>query len=237
MSSPNVQASSAKKPGIRPGLLIALLAIVAVTAWSLLQDDEPEVRSAKGGRNRGGTTASVKPSGDAPDMPTDARSLRSARAAAANGTPAAASTGASAALQGLSEQVARWQARGSFAPLGEAGNAAWASKLPPPPPPPKPGPPPPPPPPVAPPFPYQWVGRWQEPSPAPATQAASSGAASKPVARSLDLAVISGPNNTWVVKAGDVIEGQWRVDAVTETTVQVTYLPLSQTQTITMRRT
>lgn len=235
MSSPSMPASSAKKP-IRPGLLIALLAMVAATAWSLLQDDEPEVRSAKGGRSKTATSASAKTADDASGLPAEARSLRSARAAAASGAPAAASNGASAALQGLSEQVARWQARGAFEPLGEAGNAAWASKLPPPPPPPRPGPPPPPPPPVAPPFPYQWVGRWQEPPP-PAVQAASSGAASKPAARSLDLAVISGPNNTWVVKPGDVIEGQWRVDAVTETTVQVTYLPLSQTQTIFMRRT
>jgi hypothetical protein len=130
----------------------------------------------------------------------------------------------------LTEQVARWQPRGAFDVLGEAGNAAWASKLPPPPPPPKPVPPPPPPPPVAPPFPYQWVGRWQEPQAAPVAPLAA-----KPAAR--ELAVIAGPNQTWVVKVGDVIEGQWRIDAVTETSVQVTYLPLSQTQTIAMRRT
>lgn len=228
MSGANAGATPVKKPGIRPGLLIALLAILAATVWSLMQDDEPDVRRAGGGRNKG---AAVSQAGAPTDSVADARSLRSARAAASSSAAASSvSSGASAALQGLSEQVARWQARGSFAPLGEAGNAAWASKLPPPPPPPKPGPPPPPPPPVAPPFPYQWVGRWQEPS---ATPAASSSKA----APSRDLAVITGPNNTWVVKAGDVIEGQWRVDAVTDTTVQVTYLPLSQTQTIFMRRT
>ncbi len=226
MSGTNANASGApaKKAGIRPGLLIALLAMVLATVWSLMQDDEPDVHRAKGARGKGAAVSTG-------DAPSGARSLRSARATA-NDAAASASSGASAALQGLNEQVARWQARGSFAPLGEAGNAAWASKLPPPPPPPKPGPPPPPPPPVAPPFPYQWVGRWQEPSAAPV---AASGADA--AARSRDLAVITGPNNTWVVKVGDVIEGQWRIDAVTETSVQVTYLPLSQTQTISMRRT
>ena len=50
------------------------------------------------------------------------------------------------------------------------------------------------------------------------------------------MAVISGPNNTWVVKAGDVLDGQWRVDTVDAGAVQFTYLPLSQTQTVSMKR-
>lgn len=229
--------ATTKKPGIRPGLLIALLAIVAATVWSLMQDDDTDVRSAKGARGKSGARTEQRVSSD---VPADARSLRSARAAVGSTASADSNSGAgtSAALKSLSQQVALWQARGAFEPLGEAGNAAWASKLPPPPPPPKQEPPPPPPPPTAPPFPYQWIGRWQEMSPTSAgVSASSASAAASKGAPSVDLAVIAGPNQTWVVKAGDVIEGQWRIDAVTERSVQLTYLPLSQTQTITMRRT
>ncbi|WP_374592283.1 hypothetical protein [Aquabacterium sp.] len=219
-------APAARPKRIRPGLLIALLAILAATAWSLLQDDEPAPRHRQGA----GKAASRQATGADPAL-SGARSLRSARAAD-GAAPAAAASSASAALQGLTEQVARWQTRGAFDTLGEVGNAAWSSKVPPPPPPPKHVPPPPPPPPVAPPFPYQWVGRWQEPA-APAAPAS----ASAKRAATRELAVITGPNQTWVVKPGDVIEGQWRIDAITDTSVQLTYLPLSQTQTISMRRT
>lgn len=228
-------AAQAQPKRIRPGLLIALLAMLAATAWSLLQDDEPAPRhKAPGKVARQGDAARSADARDA--RPSGARSLREARATDGPAAAAAAAAGASAALQGLTEQVARWQTRGAFDTLGEGGNAAWASKVPPPPPPPKPVPPPPPPPPVAPPFPYQWVGRWQEPVVPAATPAGASGVSTKK-ASSRELAVITGPNQTWVVKPGDVIEGQWRIDAITDTAVQLTYLPLSQTQTISMRRT
>jgi hypothetical protein len=48
-------------------------------------------------------------------------------------------------------------------------------------------------------------------------------------------AVILGPRSTWIVKAGDVIEEEWRVDAVLPRAVTLTYLPLSQTQTVSMK--
>ena len=59
----------AKKPGIRPGLLIALLAMLAATAWSLLQGDEPEPRAAKAAS---GKTASQGARHDDAGAPTDA---------------------------------------------------------------------------------------------------------------------------------------------------------------------
>jgi len=74
-----------------------------------------------------------------------------------------------------------------------------------------------PPPPVAPPFPHQWLGRFNDETP--------------PVPR----AVVSGPQSTWVVRAGDVIEGQWRVDRIQDRTMTLTYLPLQQVQTIAMK--
>lgn len=75
----------------------------------------------------------------------------------------------------------------------------------------------------APPFPYQWVGRWE-----PALD--DSGAAGTPA----PMAVIAGNRTTWVVKRGDLIDAQWRVDAITATSMELTYLPLSSTQKISM---
>lgn len=229
-SNPSRQSRATPAPPprrIRPGLLIALLLMLAATVWALLGDDgddAADARSAKGARSGGASSvATAAPQDEVAGLPAGARSLRAVREAQQRGATEAPTTAASAALQDLSRQVAWWQARGAFEPLGEAGSAAWASKLPPPPPPVQAPPPPPPPPPMAPRFPYQWVGCWQE--------HAASGAGTS------NLAVISGPEQTWVVKPGDVIEGQWRVDAVTDRALQLTYLPLSQTQTISMRRT
>jgi len=235
MSGTPIHANATPAPKrIRPGLLIALLVMLGATAWSLLQDDEPAPRHKPATRQASRAPGSSDSANSANSTLSGARSLRAARAGEGAASAAAVSaSAASAALQGLTEQVARWQTRGAFDTLGEVGAAAWSSKVPPPPPPPKPVPPPPPPPPVAPPFPYQWVGRWQEPVGAPVAASAPS---AKP-ADARNLAVITGPNQTWVVKPGDVIEGQWRIDAITDTSVQVTYLPLSQTQTISMRRT
>ena len=128
---------------------------------------------------------------------------------------------ASALIQG----VARWQARGigQGDPVGRAPLSAWAGVRPP-------APPPspvvapsnePPPPPMAPRFPHAWVGRFNDES----------------VSNTLpvDRAVVSGPRSTWVVRDGDVIEGQWRIDRIQGRTMSLTYLPLQQQQTVSMR--
>jgi hypothetical protein len=100
--------------------------------------------------------------------------------------------------------------------LGLHQRAAWASQVPPPPPVMAPPPPPPPPPlPMAPAFPHSWVGRFVDGS---------------------SRAVIEGAMQTWVVKVNDVIEGQWRVDAIGEQQLGLTYLPLQQSQTVNMKR-
>jgi hypothetical protein len=51
----------------------------------------------------------------------------------------------------------------------------------------------------------------------------------------VDRAVIAGASQTWVVKVGDVMDGQWRVDAIGERQMTLTYLPLKQTQTVSMK--
>lgn len=87
----------------------------------------------------------------------------------------------------------------------------------------------PPPPPMAPRFPHAWVGRFNDESPGPPASVAE--APSVAVAR----AVLTGPLHTWVVRAGDVIEGQWRIDRIQDRTMSLTYLPLQQQQTVVMR--
>ncbi|MFG6489836.1 hypothetical protein ACG04R_24380 [Roseateles sp. BYS78W] len=69
----------------------------------------------------------------------------------------------------------------------------------------------PPPAPTAPPFPYQFVGRLTD------------GAA---------RAVLDSPRRSTVVGAGDVVDGQWRVDAVEAGGLRLTYLPLGLAQFI-----
>ena len=83
---------------------------------------------------------------------------------------------------------------------------------------------------MAPRFPHAWVGRFNDESVAAAASGAS-GVAAQPVQR----AILNGPETTWVVRAGDVIEGQWRVDRIQDRTMSLTYLPLKQQQTVVMR--
>lgn len=69
-------------------------------------------------------------------------------------------------------------------------------------------------PPPAPPFPYTLIGRFED---GPLTQA-----------------MLSSPRRTLGVKAKDVIDGQWRVDAVDATGMTLTWLPSGQTVTVTL---
>jgi hypothetical protein len=70
---------------------------------------------------------------------------------------------------------------------------------------------PPPPLPAAPPFPYRLVGRLSD-------------AATR--------AILDGPQRSAVVAVGDIVDGQWRVDAIDATGLRLTYLPLGQAQHI-----
>lgn len=76
-------------------------------------------------------------------------------------------------------------------------------------------PPPPAGPPAAPPFPYTLIGRVED---GPLIQA-----------------LLSSPRRTLGVKAKDVIDGQWRVDAVDARGVTLTWLPGGQALTLAMR--
>ncbi|MDE2401306.1 MAG: hypothetical protein KGL90_06545 [Burkholderiales bacterium] len=115
----------------------------------------------------------------------------------------------------LSQGVTMWQARPTLTPWPPTGPSAWSSQRPPPPPPPPVIAEAPPPPPMAPNFPHAWVGRFND--------------------EATERAIVSGPNATWVVHAGDVIEGQWRIDQINERQMQLTYLPLKQSQLVSMK--
>lgn len=202
---------------MKPVLLWGLLAALGMSAYVAMQpEDEVEV-AARGGGPQGGAERGAESGPDA----------RSARAQAGAGLPAtrppvAASQPSSPAQTLQAQRLAwahqAWQQRvteGSHWPALDARTrTAWGSQMPPPPPPPPPMKAEPPPPPMAPPFPHRWVGRYVDTAP---------------------QAVITSASNTWVVKAQDVIDGQWRVDAVTDNQLRLTYLPLQQSQTVSMK--
>lgn len=89
---------------------------------------------------------------------------------------------------------------------------------PPPPPPPKvkPVPPPPPPPPEPPPFPFAYFGRWAEPD--------------------KEVVFLKRGEQLMRVKAGDVINGAWRLDRVDRGGLVFTYLPLNMQKTMRIER-
>jgi len=93
--------------------------------------------------------------------------------------------------------------------------AAWS-----PPPPPRaaaPPPPPPPPPPTAPAFPYQLIGRLVDGEQA--------------------LALLAGPTRSLAVRAGELIDGQWKVEQISTSGLELTWQPAQLKQTIAFRPT
>ncbi|WP_056200554.1 MULTISPECIES: hypothetical protein [unclassified Roseateles] len=112
---------------------------------------------------------------------------------------------------------------GARQPWAEAPASQLAAWQPPPPPPPPPAPAPvaaaPPPPPVAPPAPYQMIGRVIE----------GEGA------KAVEVALLTGPNKALSAKRGDVIDGQWRVEQVSDSGVRLTWLPGQLPQNIVFR--
>ncbi|HET8869951.1 MAG TPA: hypothetical protein VFM48_05865 [Aquabacterium sp.] len=115
-------------------------------------------------------------------------------------------------LTQLPVTIVAWKQREPIGLKSSQEMQAWAASLPPPPPPqPVAQRTEPPPPPQAPRFSHPWVGRFN------------------------DLAVVAGPQSTWVLAPGQVIDGVWRVDSIQERRMQLTYLPLNQAQTVVMQ--
>jgi hypothetical protein len=196
---------------LNPRLGWALLGVMALTGFVALQP-APDDELAVDGANRAGRAAATQAQEGraATDRPTG-----QAQPAAARAQPASrgASTPSPQQARELAGWAMAWQARASepWSATRPEARWSWASQQPPPPPPP---------PvqeaaePMAPSFPYAWVGRYVDDAP---------------------RAVIAGPNRTWVLRQGDVIDGQWRLGAVAERQLTVTYLPLNQDQTVALK--
>jgi hypothetical protein len=111
------------------------------------------------------------------------------------------------------------QPREEWRTPADAELAAWAPPPPPPPPPAPPAPPPaspaPPPPPAAPAFPYQLIGSLTEDG--------------------IPQALIAGPNRTLAAKAGDVIDGQWKVERVDTNGMALLWQPGQLKQTVSFK--
>ncbi len=222
------------------GLLLVLALVGGLSLYLGSQSDDDLLAPTRQAGGKPGSQTSRRadePGRDRGDQPEGRRATGSLPRAAEKHSPSMAPWQA----DGLTQGVVRWQARWQSGPasLGSgvvADASAWRSVQPPPPPPPPraaldPGPPPAP---TAPPFPHAWVGRFNDEPTATAASGAASGA-SAPASQAVARAVLAGPQNTWVVRAGDVIEGQWRVDRIQDRTMSLTYLPLKQQQTVVMR--
>lgn len=117
----------------------------------------------------------------------------------------ASAAGASAATVALGERHAAWP------PLRAAARSAWL-------PPPLPRAPPPvvddrPPP--APAFPYHWLGQIEEDG--------------------QTRLFLAGPQRTWVVATGDVLDRRWRVDGVADGRLQLTWLATGESVAVAAR--
>lgn len=205
---------------MRQPLMWVLAVVLGLTLWLSMQDDDaalPAARQRDPAAARGDGRPPAPGAEPAVDRPSNERPAPD-RARAAAGTASAPSADDARLLAA----VVRWQHRvaASGPAPGQTPGSAWRAVVPPPPPPP---PETAPPPPQAPPFPHRWIGRFED----------TVNAASAPRAR--QRAIVAGPVSTWVVSEGELIEGQWRVDRIEDRTLRLTYLPLMQAQTTTMR--
>lgn len=196
---------------MRKPLLIGLAVVLAATVWLSSQEpaDEVEVlarpRPPGAAAQVGASPTSGPSTGAAPEI----RPQNQQQNQQQNHLQSAMLAG----LQGWNERRTDARELPPPRPMTSATPSAWASQQPPPPPPPpkrtQPEAP------QAPRFPHAWVGRYSD--------------------ASAQRAVVSGPVSTWVVRAGDVIEGQWRIDSIQNRTMTLTYLPMQQSQTVSMK--
>lgn len=194
---------------MKPPLLVGLAVVLGATIWASMQEDDAV-------------------------EPTRADDARPAARSTATQRPKESQQVSWAQTQ-LMDGVLLWQKRRDGDGWGDGPrptSVAWASLLPPTPvqaaqsekdvPPP-----------VAPPFPHKWLGRYNDE--AVGVQEPVVGASSVGVVRTVQRALVAGPSTTWVLKEGDVVDGQWRVDRIEARTMQLTYLPLNLPQTLAMK--
>lgn len=196
---------------LNPRLGWVLLAVLSLCVFLAVQPSSDEDLAAPGRDRSAGPEASGR--GAPPSSATPSAAAVSGRRGAAEAAARAASTPSPAQARDLAGWANAWDRRASapWASIGTDARWSWAAQQPPTPPPPVQQEAPPP---MAPPFPYAWVGRFVDNAP---------------------RAVIVGPNRTWVLLQGEVIEGQWRVGAMAERQLTMTYLPLNQDQSVALK--
>jgi hypothetical protein len=190
------------------GLYGALAATLLVTAWLALQPAaEPEPAVA----------LPTRPA--SPDRSAVARAPTPS--AAGPSRPGAAGTESPLTTRPAEPPAssAEVRTRSAWGPLSSESLAAWSPPEPPPPPT-KPvnapvGPPPPPPKPPTPAFPYKWIGQLID----------SSG----------PIALLDSPQRSTGARAGDVLDGRWRIDKVTDGQIDLTWLPTNEPVTVRSR--
>ena len=69
--------------------------------------------------------------------------------------------------------------------------------------------------PVAPPFPYKWIGRLDD--------------------GQVAQALLSGPQRSFGARAGEVLDGRWRIERVAATKLALTWLPTGDPVAVELR--
>jgi hypothetical protein len=177
-------------------LYAALAATLLATAWLALEPDaQTEAAVAVSADSRGQRRSATA---RAPDL--SARTPPTAAPAARNPVGPGAEPATNLNLEA--------KARNPWTPLAADALAAWTPPAPPAPPPKpaavvaEPAPPPKAPPPT---FPYKWIGQ--------ITDAAG------------PLALLDSPQRSTGARAGDVLDGRWRIDKVSDAQIELTWLP------------
>lgn len=206
-----------KKP-----LLVALAAVLS-SALYLNAQDEADIELAKGAAKRAQRPGPIESVGGVAKAP----SFSPATASAAPG-------GGADALQmrTMRSAMMRWLERAEEISPGGSGESAWVASMPVPmrveaepsetespqvePAPPA--------------FPHAWVGRIEDDGPPGTAESPVAGASA--VRRPPLRAVISSADRTWLVREGEMLDENWRLDAIHSRSLQLTYLPLNKTLTV-----
>jgi hypothetical protein len=70
-------------------------------------------------------------------------------------------------------------------------------------------------------IPFQWIGRWEQP--------AGEGRVPAP-----PMAILSSATSTWVVKAGDIVAVDWKIESIAADQIQLQYLPTAAARTLSL---
>ena len=199
------------------GLWVALVVTLGATLWLTSQDEGDDLlASPAAGAARPGSNFSSQVSRPSADPSTR---LNTTAQAQARTVPDASQAPASVHPEPATwwaERLQPWRERQQGtempgAPDARPDSLAWQAAVPPPPAAPVSAQPAPEGPPA---FPYPWVGQVVDGQP---------------------RAVIAGPQRTWLLAVGDTLDGQWRLQSLSDRQLTFLYLPLQQPLVVSAR--